>query len=170
MNIQQKIQTLAEQYHNETVATRHHLHANPELSFHEYETSKFVQQKLGEMGIPFQNGVAGTGVVGLIKGNNPEKQTVALRADMDALPILEANDVPYKSKNEGVMHACGHDPPGRYAGQQFPPGCSCEQLQRSPDWPAGLRPGCESRRYRLPRTSGSDAAWAARQSPGECRG
>ena len=109
MNIQQKIQTLAEKYHNETVATRHHLHANPELSFHEYETSKFVQQKLGEMGIPFQNGVAGTGVVGLIKGNNPEKQTVALRADMDALPILEANDVPYKSKNEGVMHACGHD-------------------------------------------------------------
>lgn len=109
MNVQQKIKTLAEKYHSENLENRHHLHANPELSFHEYETSKFVQQKLGEIGIPFQNGVAGTGVVGLIKGNNPEKQSIALRADMDALPILEANDVPYKSKNEGVMHACGHD-------------------------------------------------------------
>ncbi len=107
--IQNKIKALAEQYHQEIVAIRHHLHANPELSFKEYETSAFVQQKLGEIGIPFQNGVAGTGVVGHIKGKNPEKRVIALRADMDALPILEANDVPYKSKNEGVMHACGHD-------------------------------------------------------------
>ncbi len=105
----QKIKELTDKYHQETVDIRRHIHANPELSFNEYETSKFVQQKLTEMGIPFQNGVADTGVVGLIEGKNPTKKVVALRADMDALPITEANDVPYKSKNEGVMHACGHD-------------------------------------------------------------
>lgn len=109
MLLQNKIKTLVEQYNSETVAIRHHLHAHPELSFQEYETSKFVQQKLGEYGIPFQNGVADTGVVGLIKGKNPDKKTIALRADMDALPITEENEVPYKSKNVGVMHACGHD-------------------------------------------------------------
>ncbi len=68
----------------------------------------FVQNKLKEFGIPFEI-KATTGVVGLIKGKNPDKRIIALRADMDALPIKEANDVSYKSKNEGVMHACGHD-------------------------------------------------------------
>ncbi len=104
-----KIKELAEQLHPEVIAIRRHLHAHPELSFKEYETSAFVQQKLTEFGIPFQNGVADTGIVGLIKGKNPDSRSIALRADMDALPILEENEVPYKSQNEGVMHACGHD-------------------------------------------------------------
>ena len=85
-----------------------HLHEHPELSYQEFETSKFVQNKLNEFGIPFEV-KATTGVVGLIKGKNPESRIIALRADMDALPIKEENDIPYKSKNEGVMHACGHD-------------------------------------------------------------
>lgn len=109
MTIQNKIKNLADQYKEEIRDIRHHLHMHPELSFQEYETSKYVQQQLSKFGIPFQNGVADTGIVGLIEGKNPTKKVVALRADMDALPILEANDVPYKSKNEGVMHACGHD-------------------------------------------------------------
>ncbi len=104
-----KIKQLAEQLHPEVIAIRRHLHTHPELSFNEYETSAFVQKKLTEYGIPFQNGVADTGVVGFIKGKNPDSRSIALRADMDALPILEENDVPYKSQNEGVMHACGHD-------------------------------------------------------------
>ena len=86
----------------------HHLHAHPELSYQEFETSKFVQGKLKEFGIPFTV-IATTGVVGIIEGKNPNKRIVALRADMDALPIKEENDIPYKSKNDGVMHACGHD-------------------------------------------------------------
>ncbi len=104
----EKIKTLAREYTPEFINIRHHLHAHPELSYQEFETSKFVQHKLNELGIPFQI-MATTGVAGLIKGKNPEKRIVALRADMDALPIKEENDIPYKSKNEGVMHACGHD-------------------------------------------------------------
>ena len=88
---------------------REHLHAHPELSFQEVNTSAFVASNLKELDIPFQHGIAGTGLVALIKGKNPEKRCIALRADLDALPIHEENDVPYKSKNEGVMHACGHD-------------------------------------------------------------
>lgn len=80
----------------------------PELSYKEFETSEFVQKKLTGLNIPFEVKAA-TGVVGLIKGKNPSKKTIALRADMDALPIREENDVPYKSQNTGVMHACGHD-------------------------------------------------------------
>ncbi len=106
--MQEKIKALAKQYAEEFIAVRRHLHAHPELSYQEYETSKFVQGKLKEFGIPFEI-KANTGVVGLIKGKNPEKRIIALRADMDALPIKEENDIPYKSKNEGVMHACGHD-------------------------------------------------------------
>lgn len=103
-----KIKELAKQYAPELISIRHHLHAHPELSYKEFETSKFVQEKLTETGIPFRV-MATTGVVGLIKGKNPDKRMIALRADMDALPILEENKVPYVSKNEGVMHACGHD-------------------------------------------------------------
>lgn len=106
--LQEKIKTLARAYHKNFVEVRHHLHAHPELSYKEFETSKFVQQKLAEFGIPFSV-IATTGVVGLIEGNNPESRVVALRADMDALPIKEENDVSYKSLHEGVMHACGHD-------------------------------------------------------------
>lgn len=106
--LKEKIQQLASTYSNDLINIRHHLHANPELSYKEFETSAFVQQKLKEYGIPYET-KAVTGVVGLIKGKNPGKRVIALRADMDALPIKEENDVPYKSKNEGVMHACGHD-------------------------------------------------------------
>lgn len=103
-----QIKALAKQYTTEFINIRHHLHAHPELSYQEFETSKFIQQKLTELGIPFEI-KAVTGVVGLIKGKNPESRVVALRADMDALPIKEENDIPYKSKAEGIMHACGHD-------------------------------------------------------------
>jgi hippurate hydrolase len=106
--MQSKIKALAKQYAPAFIEIRHHLHANPELSYQEFETSRFVQDKLTSFGIPFEV-KATTGVVGLIKGKNPDKRIIALRADMDALPIKEENDVPYKSKNEGVMHACGHD-------------------------------------------------------------
>lgn len=106
--MQDTIKSLAKQYAAEFIEVRRHLHANPELSYQEFETSKFVQQKLTEFGIPFEI-KATTGVVGLIKGKNPDSRIIALRADMDALPITEENDIPYKSKNVGVMHACGHD-------------------------------------------------------------
>jgi amidohydrolase len=104
----EKIKLLAAKYKAEFIEVRRTIHANPELSYQEFETSKFIQDKLTSWGIPFTV-MATTGVVGLIKGNNPNERIVALRADMDALPIIEENDVPYKSKNNGVMHACGHD-------------------------------------------------------------
>ncbi|MEZ4886922.1 MAG: M20 family metallopeptidase [Chitinophagales bacterium] len=104
-----KIQQLISDSFQEIIDIRRHIHANPELSFHEYKTSAFIQQKLTEFGIPFDNNIAENGVVGYIRGKKPNKKVVALRADFDALPIEEANDVPYKSQNHGVMHACGHD-------------------------------------------------------------
>ncbi len=107
--MKEQIQRLAQQYHAEVVANRRHLHANPELSFQEVKTGQFVAAQLAAMGVAYQHGIADNGVVALIKGNNPRKRVIALRGDMDALPILEANNVPYKSQNEGVMHACGHD-------------------------------------------------------------
>jgi len=79
------------------------------LSFREVQTGKFVAARLAELGIKHKHGMAGNGVVALIEGKNPKKRVIALRGDMDALPIREANKVPYKSQNEGVMHACGHD-------------------------------------------------------------
>ncbi len=106
--IEQQIKKLAASYANEFVNVRRHLHAHPELSYEEYETSKYVQHKLTEYGIPFEI-KAVTGVIGLIKGKNPGKRVVALRADMDALPIIEENEVEYKSTVHGKMHACGHD-------------------------------------------------------------
>lgn len=106
--LKEKIKDLSKKYKKEIIEIRRHLHQYPELSYKEFETSKFVQQKLKEYGIDFQV-MASTGVVGVIKGKNSEKRAIALRADMDALPILEKNEVDYRSKNEGVMHACGHD-------------------------------------------------------------
>lgn len=102
------IKEKAEKYHSEMIAVRRHLHAHPELSFEEYKTSEYVAGKLDELGIPYQKGFVKTGIVGLIEGSKPGK-TIALRADLDALPIIEENQKEYKSKNEGVMHACGHD-------------------------------------------------------------
>lgn len=106
--LKDKISLLAKEIHANVVENRRHLHANPELSFHEYQTSAYVAQKLDELGIKYQK-MANTGLVAMIKGEKPSDAVVALRADMDALPIVEANEVPYKSKNAGVMHACGHD-------------------------------------------------------------
>jgi amidohydrolase len=106
--IKEKIQQLSKDIFNDVVANRRHLHSHPELSFHEVETSVFVANKLEELGLEYHK-MADTGLVALIKGDKPSEQVVALRADMDALPITEANDVPYKSQNPGVMHACGHD-------------------------------------------------------------
>jgi amidohydrolase len=108
-HLKSKIKALAKAYLVDITGIRRHLHANPELSTREFETAAFVASKLAEMGIAFQEGVAETGIVALIEGKNPSHKTIALRADMDALPIFEENEVPYKSKNEGVMHACGHD-------------------------------------------------------------
>lgn len=85
------------------------LHRKPELAFHEFETSKFVREELKSLDIPFMEGFAQTGILGVLRCNEPEKRTIALRADMDALPIKEEADVPYRSENDGVMHACGHD-------------------------------------------------------------
>ncbi|MFM2138041.1 MAG: hypothetical protein RJA57_348, partial [Bacteroidota bacterium] len=104
----EKIKELAARWAPECVEIRRYLHAHPELSYQEFETSRFVQERLTQLGIPFQV-MATTGVVGIIKGKNPESRVMALRADMDALPIQEENDIDYKSKNPGVMHACGHD-------------------------------------------------------------
>ncbi len=107
--LKEKIKDLAKAYKEEIIANRRHLHANPELSYVEYNTAAFVEEKLKELGITQIEKKANTGWSVLIKGKNPEKRVIALRADMDALPIIEANDVPYKSQNEGIMHACGHD-------------------------------------------------------------
>ncbi len=107
--LKDRIKTLAQAYKQEVIANRRHLHSHPELSFKEYETAAFVAEKLKEIGITDIESKASTGWSALIKGKNPEKKVVALRADMDALPISEANEVSYKSQNPGVMHACGHD-------------------------------------------------------------
>ena len=88
--LEQKIKHLAHQYADEFIAVRRHLHAHPELSYLEYETSNFVQSKLKDFGISFEI-KATTGVIGLIKGKNPDSRVIALRADMDALPIEEKN-------------------------------------------------------------------------------
>ncbi len=92
----------------ETVTLRRHLHAYPELSFEEYATADFIAAQLKNLGIPFQR-MAGTGIVALLEGQKGSGPVLALRADIDALPIQEANKVPYASTKAGVMHACGHD-------------------------------------------------------------
>ncbi len=107
--LKDKILERAKAYFPNVVEMRRYLHAHPELSYEEVETGKYIAQKLTELGIPHVHGVAENGVVGLIEGRNPSKKVVALRADFDALPIQERNDVPYKSTVDGKMHACGHD-------------------------------------------------------------
>ena len=107
--MKETIQKLAADYLPEAIGLRRHLHAHPELSFQEVETGRFIAQKLAEWGIPHRHGMAENGVVATIAGRNPTRKTIALRADFDALPIEEANEVPYRSRNRGIMHACGHD-------------------------------------------------------------
>ncbi len=108
MELINSIQEKAKQYSEKFIKIRRQLHAHPELSYQEFETSKFIQQQLTEMGIDFES-IATTGVLGIIKGKNPSSRVIALRADMDALQITEENEVSYCSQNNGVMHACGHD-------------------------------------------------------------
>ncbi|GAA4521200.1 M20 family metallopeptidase [Sphingobacterium thermophilum] len=107
-NIKHEIQQLAKEFFAEIVDIRRHLHRNPELSFEEYNTSAFVKAVLDKIGIPYTS-MANTGVVALLKGDLPSDKVIALRADMDALPITEVEGRPYGSQNKGVMHACGHD-------------------------------------------------------------
>lgn len=106
--LKDEIEQRAKELADTVIQYRRHLHSHPELSFHEYETAAFIKARLDEMGIPWKP-MAETGVVALIKGEQPSDRVIALRADMDALPITEANNVLYASKNKGVMHACGHD-------------------------------------------------------------
>ncbi len=107
--LKDKIKKLSKEYHREIIDIRRHIHQNPELAFEEDQTAAFVSQKLTEYGIEHKTGIAKTGIVALIKGQNPDNYVVGLRADMDALPILEANTHDFISKNKGKMHACGHD-------------------------------------------------------------
>ncbi|MDA7803098.1 amidohydrolase [Crocinitomix sp.] len=109
MEINQLIKEESESILEEVIGIRRHIHQNPELSFQEFNTSKFVSDKLNDWGIKHQTGIVKTGIVAMIFADSTVDKCIGLRADLDALPILEANDAPYKSKNEGVMHACGHD-------------------------------------------------------------
>lgn len=106
--LKKKVQELAKKNSPHLISYRRHLHQYPELSFQEHQTCQFVKEKLESWGIETQI-MAQTGVIGIIKGTNPSQKILALRADMDALPIQETNETSYKSKNEGIMHACGHD-------------------------------------------------------------
>ncbi len=106
--LKDEIKQLAKEIYSHVIENRRHLHAHPELSFCEYETSAFIKARLNEMGISWK-AMAETGVVAIITGEKSSDGVIALRADMDALPIAETNDVEYASQNIGVMHACGHD-------------------------------------------------------------
>jgi len=103
-----EIKKLSQQVHSDVVKLRRHLHTYPELSFQEHKTSAFIKSQLDALGISWK-AVAGTGVEALITGNIKSEKVIALRADIDALPIQEKNNVDYSSQNPGVMHACGHD-------------------------------------------------------------
>lgn len=107
-SIDEAISPLVKKYLQEVIEVRRVIHMHPELSFQEIKTSELVAKKLEELGIEVQKGIGKTGVIGILKGGKPGK-TVALRADMDALPLDEDNDLPFKSVNAGAMHACGHD-------------------------------------------------------------
>lgn len=107
--LKEKIQQLAAQYFEEVVAIRRAIHEHPELAYEEMQTATLVGAELDKLHIPYTKNIAKTGIVAILKCNNPHKKCIALRADMDALPITEANNIVYKSKREGKMHACGHD-------------------------------------------------------------
>lgn len=107
--MKQLIATNAQELEPELIAIRRHLHRHPELSFQEYTTSAYIQSVLSQWGIKFSSGWVKTGIVGTIEGRNPNSRCIGLRADIDALPIQEENQVSYQSCNPGVMHACGHD-------------------------------------------------------------
>ncbi len=106
--LKDEIKQLAKEIYSNVIENRRHLHAHPELSFCEYETSAYIKARLNEMGISWK-AMAETGVVAIITGEKSSDEVIALRADMDALPVTEVNDIVYASQNKGVMHACGHD-------------------------------------------------------------
>jgi len=106
--LKEKIKELSKKIFLEVIKNRRYLHANPELSFEEYNTSAFIKSKLDEIGVSYQS-MANTGIVALIKGSKSSSSIIALRADMDALPITEVSGREYGSQNQGIMHACGHD-------------------------------------------------------------
>ncbi|MEI6683971.1 MAG: M20 family metallopeptidase [Bacteroidota bacterium] len=108
-DLKQQTEALSKSFFEEVVAIRRYFHMHPELSCEEFNTAEYICGKLEEYGISYKKGIAETGVVGLIEGNDPASRCIALRADMDALPVTEGNDVPYRSVNPGKMHACGHD-------------------------------------------------------------
>ena len=106
MNIKKKI----EQITPEMLKWRHSIHSKPEIAYQEKDTSDFISKKLSEFGIEVHKGIGKTGVVGIIRGKNSNtERAIGIRADMDALPMTEKTNLPYTSKNEGAMHACGHD-------------------------------------------------------------
>jgi len=109
MELKNKIKDLTEKYYSKVIEIRRYIHQNPELSFCEVQTSAYVESQLKNLGITYQKGIAKTGVVALIEGKKPSKRVIALRADMDALPVEEKTNFSYKSTNKGIMHACGHD-------------------------------------------------------------
>ena len=109
MNHKTEIKQHVEQLHPETVSIYRHLHRQPELSYHEEKTAEFICQFLDEENIPYRSNIGGYGILAKIQGKNPSSKTIALRAEMDALPIQEENDIPHTSVNNGIMHACGHD-------------------------------------------------------------
>lgn len=107
--LKHKVKAIALEIHQEVITVRRHLHQYPELSFEENETAAYICDQLDQLGISYEKGVGGNGIVALIKGDLPGEKVIALRGDIDALPIQEANEVPYKSTRDGIMHACGHD-------------------------------------------------------------
>jgi amidohydrolase len=109
MELAENIKHLAGEFYSDIVGIRRHLHRFPEMSYEEFSTSAYIQEQLRILDIPYQSGYVKTGIIGRIEGNNPGKRIIALRADMDALPIAEMNVIPYKSEHPGKMHACGHD-------------------------------------------------------------
>jgi len=108
-NLKEQILKRSADLSNELIALRRHFHMHPELSYNEYETASFICDYLEKLGIEFRKGIAGTGIIGTIKGKLKGAKTIGIRADMDALPVREENDVVYASQNPGKMHACGHD-------------------------------------------------------------
>ena len=109
MDLKERIKSIAKAHAWKVIDIRRHIHSHPELSFNEFETAKYIAEYLKSIGLQPTEGLAKTGLTALIEGKNPSKKVVALRADIDALPIVEANDVDYKSTKNGIMHACGHD-------------------------------------------------------------
>ncbi len=106
--LKEQIKAAAQRIHSDVIRIRRHLHTYPELSFQEHKTSAFIKQTLSDLGISWKP-LAGTGIVAMIEGKMQSDNVIALRADIDALPIQEKNSVDYASQNSGVMHACGHD-------------------------------------------------------------